>query len=187
MNIKASVIIPTFNKAERLKIMLISIAQVSLIEECEVIIVNDGSIDNTSDILNEVINSHLAERINLKVITTKNMGRSHARNCGIQNSSGELLIFSDDDLILDREFVLNHIACHKDSNNLVVHGRIYDIPFLKFFKNPFTGELYEGGFAKGKLKSKLLESSIFFNGDINNYLKKMLGLVSLKGIFTRYL
>lgn len=171
MNIKASVIIPTFNKAERLKITLLSIAQLSLIEECEVIIVNDGSTDNTAGILNEAINNDFAEKINLRVITTKNMGRSHARNCGIQNSSGELLIFSDDDLILNREFILNHIASHKDKDNLVIHGRIYDIPFLKFFKNPLTGELYDGGFAKGQLKSKILEPGMLLNGDINPYLK----------------
>jgi glycosyltransferase involved in cell wall biosynthesis len=170
-NVKASVIIPTFNKAERLKITLLSIAQLSLIEECEVIIVNDGSTDNTADVLNEAINNDFAERINLRVITTENLGRSHARNCGIKNASGKLLIFSDDDLILDHEFALNHIARHKDDDNLVIHGRIYDIPFLKFFKNPSTGELYDGGFAKGQLKNKTIEPNMFLNGGIIPYLK----------------
>lgn len=170
-NYLASLIIPTFNKAERLKISLLSINQLNLIEQCEVIIVNDGSTDNTIDVLNEIINNDIKRRISFQVITTTNMGRSHARNIGIQNSSSELLIFSDDDLIFDRNFALNHILKHKASNNLAVHGRIFDIPYLKFFKNPSTGELYDGNFADGQLKNKIIQSNMILNGEITPYLK----------------
>lgn len=168
---KVSLIIPTFNKAERLKMTLLSITQLRLIEECEVIVVNDGSTDNTLSVLNETINSYFIKGINFKVITTENMGRSHARNIGVQNSSGDLLIFFDDDLILDHEFVLYHMLRHEGKDNLVVHGRIFDIPFLKFFKNPSTGALYDGNIAGEQLKSKIIQPNMLLNGEIISYLK----------------
>jgi glycosyltransferase involved in cell wall biosynthesis len=84
-----SVIIPTWNRGWTIKSAVDSVLSQTL-KSYELIIVNDGSTDNTADILNEY-----ASRIT--VIHQPNRGVSAARNKGIAHSSGELLAFLDSD------------------------------------------------------------------------------------------
>lgn len=167
-NIKVSLIIPTYNKASRLKIVLESLKRLKCEQNFEVIIVNDGSDDNTEVLLNQYETQ--LENLELRIITIKNSGRSFARNIGIKASRGNLLIFSDDDLILSSDFITSHMRMHKDARNLVVHGQILSLPHLKFFKNPSTGELYNGEIAKEQLRSKIITTEMFVNNEIESYL-----------------
>ncbi|MCD6172403.1 MAG: glycosyltransferase family 2 protein, partial [Sulfurimonas sp.] len=86
MNI--SVIIPTYNRYEFLKRALISVyAQIHMPKE--VIIIDDGSTDNTSQIQNDFPHA--------KYIYQKNSGVSSARNLGIKNSTCQWIAFLDSD------------------------------------------------------------------------------------------
>ncbi len=138
-------------------------------ENFEVVIVNDGSQDETDALLKNYI--YEEKNFSIKVISIKNSGRSYARNTGIRFSKGNLIIFSDDDLILDPRFLSFHSTMHKSNDKLVVHGQILSLPYLKFFKNPTSGELYDGGFAKNQLMDKIITSEMFSNGKIQRYLK----------------
>lgn len=138
-------------------------------ENFEVVIVNDGSQDDTEALLKNYI--YEEKNFNIKVISIKNSGRSYARNTGIRFSKGNLIIFSDDDLILDPRFLSFHSTMHKLNDKLIVHGQILSLPYLKFFKNPTTGELYDGGFAKNRLMDKIITPEMFSNGKIEKYLK----------------
>jgi glycosyltransferase involved in cell wall biosynthesis len=167
-NPEVSLIIPTFNKASRLKLVLESLKKLEYKEDLEVVIVNDGSHDDTEALLNHYAGE--VSKFSLKVISIKNFGRSYARNVGIQSSQGKLLIFSDDDLILDPKFVSFHIMMHKDRSRLVVHGQILSLPQLKFFKNPTSGELYNGEIAKKQLMGKIITPEMIANDAIDTYL-----------------
>lgn len=59
---------------------------------CEIIVVNDGSKDNTEDIVKEYP---------VKLISTKNKGLSSARNTGLNNAKGEIVAYIDDDAYPD--------------------------------------------------------------------------------------
>ncbi|MGE5357347.1 MAG: glycosyltransferase family 2 protein [Deltaproteobacteria bacterium] len=87
-----SIIIPTFNRAN-----MISRAIESVIAQTytnwELIIVNDGSIDNSE----EVVKKYQLKDNRIKYYFQENKGRSAARNLGIDNSSGEYICFLDDD------------------------------------------------------------------------------------------
>lgn len=99
---KISVIIPTFNRVDYIGQTLLSILNQTL-SAYEVIIVDDGSLDNTLEIIdntfnNWVINQSDSSKIpKLKVIKQANQGPASARNNGIKNSSGEILHFFDSD------------------------------------------------------------------------------------------
>ena len=99
---KISVIIPTYNRADYIGQTLLSILNQTL-SAYEVIIVDDGSLDNTLEIIdntfnNWVINQSDSSKIpKLKVIKQANQGPASARNNGIKNSSGEILHFFDSD------------------------------------------------------------------------------------------
>ncbi len=85
-----SVIIPTYNRARLLPESIASVL-VQTYQSWELIIVDDGSMDNTK----EVVESFKDQRI--KYIFQKNQERSAARNNGIKNSSGRYICFLDSD------------------------------------------------------------------------------------------
>lgn len=89
---KVSVILPVYNMENYLKRCLDSILNQTFID-FEIIIINDGSIDNSEIICNE----YALQDNRIKVITTKNRGLSSARNLGIDKSNGKYIIFCDSD------------------------------------------------------------------------------------------
>ncbi|PIR93050.1 hypothetical protein COT99_02870 [Candidatus Falkowbacteria bacterium CG10_big_fil_rev_8_21_14_0_10_43_10] len=93
-----SIIIPVYNKSEELKQCLGSILQ-QIYKNYEVIIVNDGSTDDSGRIVDEFISKFKVKDIRYKVIEQKNMGSNAARNRGLEESLGEFIIFWDADLV----------------------------------------------------------------------------------------
>lgn len=89
---KISVIIIAYNIEEYIERCLKSVLMQSL-SEIEIIIINDGSTDNTLKIINElVINDN-----RVKIINKKNSGIIEARKSGIEIASGEYILFVDGD------------------------------------------------------------------------------------------
>lgn len=90
-----SIIIPTYNSAHMVCDTINSVLS-SKEEDYEIIVVNDGSTDNTET----VIASYLSDK-RIKYIEQENKGLSGARNTGVLNAKGEYLVFLDaDDIIL---------------------------------------------------------------------------------------
>lgn len=87
-----SIIVPVYNAENYLCRCLDSLCSQTL-KEIEIICVNDGSTDNSLDILNEYKNKDFR----IKIITQKNQGPSAARNTGINNSMGTYIGFVDAD------------------------------------------------------------------------------------------
>lgn len=91
-NIKISVIIATYNTAEYIAECLDSIVSQTL-KEIEIIIIDDGSTDNTQEILKEYVDVYS----NILVIYQENAGAGLARNKGIGIARGEYMVFMDPD------------------------------------------------------------------------------------------
>lgn len=94
-----SVIIPVYNTAEYLPRCLDSILN-NTYRELEVICVNDGSRDNSL----EVLNSYAAKDPRVKVIDQENAGVSAARNRGLDKATGEYIAFVDSDDWVHRQY-----------------------------------------------------------------------------------
>ena len=92
-NIKISVIIPAYNAAVHIKKCLESIISQTIFEQLEVIVVNDGSTDDTEKILT----AYSRQYSNISVLTIPNGGVSNARNIGIQYAEGSYITFVDAD------------------------------------------------------------------------------------------
>lgn len=118
---KVSVIIPAYNAEKYLIETLESVVHQTL-DDYEIIVVNDGSKDNTLNILREYEEKYP----NFNVIDKENEGVSAARNDGIERAKGEYLFFfdSDDILELDALEALYNRAVSKKAE-LVIAG--YDI------------------------------------------------------------
>lgn len=91
-NTEISVIIPAYNAEENIKATLNSLLNQTF-ENFEVVLVNDGSTDNTESIIKEF----MIRDSRIKYIYQKNSGVAIARNTGIDNSSGEYISFLDSD------------------------------------------------------------------------------------------
>ena len=98
---KLSIIIPAYNAERYIKQCLDSILQNSKesLSKTEIIVINDGSTDNTLKIL-ESYNQHK----NIKIHTTKNQGVSAARNLGISLAKGEWVTLIDADDTVNSNF-----------------------------------------------------------------------------------
>lgn len=91
-----SVIVPVYNVADYLEYSLNSIQQQSY-QQLEIILVDDGSTDDSSSICKKYLNQDLR----FKYIYQENAGLSAARNTGITAASGEYITFVDSDDWLD--------------------------------------------------------------------------------------
>jgi glycosyltransferase involved in cell wall biosynthesis len=113
---KVAIIIPTFNGAHKI-VRALDALKDQTFQNFTIYIVIDGSTDNTLD----VINNHLIVN-KVKIIVQENGGRSVAKNRGVLESSEELLIFMDDDMIPCKEFVEAHRKHHLKFSNSILTG-----------------------------------------------------------------
>lgn len=116
---KLSIIIPVYN-AEKYIVRCIDSVYVQGIEQSdfEVIAVNDGSKDNSLQLLQQ-----LAERkYNMTVLSQDNTGAAAARNLGMENAKGEYLMFVDsDDFLLEGRISKLLGICEKDSLDILYY------------------------------------------------------------------
>ena len=97
---KISVVIPVYNASKYLSKCLDSVINQSY-SNIEIILVNDGSTDNSGNICDEYANKD--KRI--KVVHKENGGVSSARNTGIDNTTGEYVTFIDSDDLVHPEYI----------------------------------------------------------------------------------
>ena len=94
---KFSIIVPVYNVENYVDKCIKSILNQTY-KNYEVIIINDGSTDNSLNIINKYKNNK-----KIKIITQKNKGLSNARNNGMKMATGDYLLFIDsDDYIEDK-------------------------------------------------------------------------------------
>lgn len=120
MQIKVSIIVPVYNVEKYLVRCINSLTNQSL-KEIEIIIVDDGSTDGSS----QLCDSFIAQDTRIKVIHKQNEGLGFARNSGIEAANGEYIAYcdSDDYVKLDAYEHLYNAAKRFDAD--VVYGSFY--------------------------------------------------------------
>ncbi|MBQ9875936.1 MAG: glycosyltransferase [Campylobacter sp.] len=118
-NILLSIIIPAYNVEKYISLALKMLIEQGL-EDCEVIVIDDGSQDNTLDIATKIANKNTY----IKIIHQNNMGVSVARNIGIHNSKGRYIYFmdSDDTLMLGTLSFYKEILKKQPGHNMYGFG-----------------------------------------------------------------
>ena len=113
---KVSIIVPMFNTENYIRSCLDSLA-VQTLSDIEIIVVDDGSIDDGLTIAHEFANKYPY----FKVFSIQNQGVSHARNYGVSISSGDYIAFVDSDDTVEPDYCrLMYEKAIRDGNDLVI-------------------------------------------------------------------
>ena len=114
-----SVVMPLYNKEKSVRSTLESVLNQSY-TDWELVIVDDGSTDNSLNVVSERIRELENERF--KVIHKENGGVSSARNCGIQKAQGEYIAFLDADDVWDKEYLAEQVMMIADFPEAAMWG-----------------------------------------------------------------
>lgn len=140
---KLSVVIPTYNRLDILFECLRAIEdQAQPPEDFEVLLVDDGSTDGTGA---KVAEFEEILSCPLRFFQQKNSGPATARNVGIKNARGEIVLFLGDDIILSPGVLQAHIDCHAkhQDEDFGVLGHVTWSPEIEI--TPFMKWLESGG------------------------------------------
>jgi glycosyltransferase involved in cell wall biosynthesis len=116
--ISTSVVIPSFQGAERLEKLLSCLALQETDFDWEAVVVLDGSTDDSRQVV-----ARWAEAIPVRLVDLgTNKGRPAALNAGFQAAQGRVLIRCDDDLAPDRHYLARHTRHHREREDVAVIG-----------------------------------------------------------------
>jgi glycosyltransferase involved in cell wall biosynthesis len=145
---QASVIVRSRNEAPRLRLTLASLANQT--ESAEVIVVNDGSTDETDAVLREA-----AKRMPLvRVDHSCAHACSGASNAGAQRAMGDILIFLDGDTLAGPTLVERHLAVHRARQRVIARGETFHLRQTRLFADPEKGTPMPGEEAKVAVMSE---------------------------------
>ncbi|QMU27567.1 glycosyltransferase family 2 protein [Adhaeribacter radiodurans] len=116
---KTSIIIPTYNGANKILNALKSLEKLTRKPD-EVIVVVDGSTDGTA----EIIRSSDLSLLGFRMIEQANSGRATVRNRGATEAKGDLLVFMDDDIIVPEKWLSAHLEHHISKKNSLLVGKL---------------------------------------------------------------
>lgn len=125
-----SVIIATYNRADTLARTLerYFAQEAANLVPHELVVVNNNSTDHTAEVI-----ADFADEYSLVPVFEEKQGLSHARNAGIAAASGDVLVFLDDDVLVDKHWLIHLARCFQQTDADAVGGRSFlmiegDIP-----------------------------------------------------------
>lgn len=175
---KISVIIPTYNSAGTIERCLKSVSNQTCNDICEIIVVDDGSIDNTKDV---VLNFKKSDN-RIIYFYKKNSGVSSTRNFGIEHSTGDYITFvdSDDELkkeyidslakkVNERTLVVGGIELHQDFgiSNISNHQLMKSNKAIEEYGNSYSTLLLNGPCGKFFLKKIIFDNNLRFDPKVS--------------------
>jgi glycosyltransferase involved in cell wall biosynthesis len=134
MAIKISVVIGTYNQKDKLKLTLDSLLKQTLAPELyEIIVVDSSSNDGTP----EMMDLFRSWDPHLKYFRVENRGKPFARNFGVDQSRGEIILLTDADMIANPNLVLEHLKAHEKHPDASFEGTTINPDKKPYIKENF--------------------------------------------------
>lgn len=146
---KISVIIPLYNTEKYVTEAIETISSQSF-QDIEIIIVNDGSTDNSL----EIVNNLALEDSRIRVFSKKNEGPSESRNLGLEKARGKYIYFMDSDDLLDKEALT---SCYARCETQQLDFVFFDATAFKEDKSVLVNDYY--------LRDKILDNNKIYTGN----------------------
>jgi len=134
---RAGVVIRTKDEARRLRLTLTSLSTQTV--PAQIVVVNDGSSDDTRDVLREA--EPWVELTVVEHATAR--GRSAASNAGARAANGDVLIFLDGDTLAGPHFVERHLTLH-ETPSVIGRGETFHVRSTRLLRDPETLEAWPG-------------------------------------------
>jgi GT2 family glycosyltransferase len=112
--VSVSIIIPTFNGGSRIGNCLDALLKQISRQDAEILVVNDGSTDNTTDIVGRYPG--------VRLIHQANSGPAAARNQGAREAKGTIILFTDDDCVPTPDWLCSMVIPFDDPDVIGVKG-----------------------------------------------------------------
>ena len=165
---KQSVIISAYNEEEFVLNCLKSVEKaICEIKDIEILIINNGSIDNTQTQINKFYDELYDSRKKYyQKFSINHLGLSEARNYGISKSSGEFLSFVDADALVDKSCFVQIAKAFKDYNPDIISGsvKLLDkgslIAYFLYFLHFKTLTPDKSGFILNKSKTSVIGANM---------------------------
>ena len=159
---KISVIIPAYNAAKYIKRCIVSLLEQTY-KNIEIIVVNDGSDDNTLE---------MAKQYNIIVLDKENGGVSSARNSGLNKATGDYICFVDADDYVEKNYIESVVNILNENSYDIVETPLL---FEASFKNRIA--YYTEYKIEGEKKSTNFNQEYF-----NNELRYVIGVFYKKEV-----
>ena len=118
---KISVVIPTLNRAAVLASTIDYIERQTVSHELyEVLVVDNNSSDDTQ----AVLAAKAAIYPNLRAFSQRKRGAAATRNVGIQEASGDIVLFIDDDIFAESNLIEAHLEYHRKNPKSSIIGEV---------------------------------------------------------------
>ena len=159
---KVSVIVPVYNVEKYISKCLDSLVNQTL-KDIEIIVVNDGSPDNSQKIIDEYVKKYPDK---VKSYIKENGGQGSARNYGIELSTGEYIGFVDSDDFVELDmFEKMYNKAKQDNSDIVICGSYnvsedYSKKEIDVFVNNYNTDLENAIFGKMTVWNKIYKRNI---------------------------
>ncbi len=118
-----SVVLATYNRAASLSTTLNSLSSVhqSPSFTWELLVIDNNSTDSTRNVIEKFA---ISAKFSVRYVFEKRQGRSAALNAGIAQAKGDIVVFTDDDVLFDPDWIVNLKQCFDKFNCAAVAGSV---------------------------------------------------------------
>lgn len=150
---KISIIVPVYNVEKYIDRCLQSLISQTY-KDIEIIIINDGSTDNSL----QICEKYAQNDKRIKLYSKKNEGLGLTRNYGIDKSNGDYIAFVDSDDFVTENMCESLLEAAEQYNAEVVYGNVY------YYDNGMTKE-----------KNKIIETTVWQKNEVSDFLLDLIG------------
>lgn len=132
MALELSVVIPTYDRIGTLRHVVPSLLRQTLPQDrYEIVVADSNSTDGTAELLAEIARDHP----NVRHLPAEYGGRAAARNAGISAARGEVVLFTDADIVATEDLLERHLAHHRERKKIAVVGKELQVPSIEAYEH----------------------------------------------------
>jgi GT2 family glycosyltransferase len=126
-----SVVIPTYNRLETLRVVIPKLLDSDVrADRFEIIVADSNSVDGTAEFLRDIAVAHP----NVRHLPGPYTGRAGARNAGIAAAKGEIVLFTDSDIIASPDLLTQHLSRHRQESGVAIVGMEVQVDTLEEYE-----------------------------------------------------